>query len=91
MICSVFSIHRSVLYNKSKILEKDEILLKEIKDTLKQHPYYGYPRISLELWINKKRIYRVMQNNWLSAKQRKKRKFIKNNDVWFKFWRNLFL
>ena len=83
MICSVFGIHRSVLYNKSKIAEKDEVLLKKIKDTLKNHPYYWYPRISLELWINKKRIHRIMKNNWLSAKQRKRKKFIKSNDIWF--------
>ena len=70
LICSVFGIHRSVLYNKSKMTKKDWILLQKIKDTLKIHPYYWYPRISLELWINKKCIYRIMQNNWLSAKQR---------------------
>ena len=63
MICSAFGIHRSVLYNKSKLAVKDSILLWKIRDVLKEHPYYGYPRISLELWINKSSIYRVMQNN----------------------------
>jgi len=63
--------------------EKDSVLLQKIKDVLKIHPYYGYPRISMQLWINKNKTYRIMQNNWLSAKQRKKRKFIKTNDIWF--------
>jgi len=35
VICSVFGIHRSVLYNKSKLKEKDDVLLQKIKDTLK--------------------------------------------------------
>jgi len=40
VICSVFSNHRSVLYNKSKLKEKDDILLQKINDTLKTHQYY---------------------------------------------------
>lgn len=54
-------ISRQALYYQHKKPAKDELVKKEIKKVLANHPAYGHKRIAMELKMNKKKIRRVMK------------------------------
>lgn len=74
-----FGIARSTLYRRSKQAEKDKLLLEQILQIMREHPYYGKPRIALEMGRNIKLVRRIMRKYGLKAKKRKRR-FRKPND-----------
>lgn len=59
----------------------DEALKTDIKKVMKDNPGYGHKRVALELKLNKKRILRVMKKFHLMPKRRKRKKFIKPDDL----------
>ena len=67
-------ISRASLYYVSKQLPKDWELKSRIETVLQGHPSYGYPRVAIELGINKKRAQRVMRLFGMKAFRRRGRK-----------------
>lgn len=61
LVAEELSVARSSLYYRKKIPERDQVILAEIKETLKLYPSYGYRRLSLHLKRNKKQVQRVMR------------------------------
>ncbi len=59
-LAKALEIHRSLLYYRHKMQERDWRLKQEIEQVLRQFPSYGHKRIALKLKVNKKRILRVM-------------------------------
>lgn len=73
-LAAAFGISRASLYYVSKQLPKDWELKTKIEAVLQEHPSYGYPRVALELSINKKRAQRVMRLFGMKAFRRRGRK-----------------
>jgi transposase InsO family protein len=76
----LLGLSRSRIYFKSKIKERDDAFLIEIKAAMRENPAYGSPRISIALTANHKRVERVMKNNKLKALRRRQKHF-KPDDV----------
>ena len=59
-----------------KIIARNDVLLKHIRDIKFNHPFWGYRRVwayltyHLHIPIDRKRVYRVMQVNHLLIKDR---------------------
>ena len=78
-ICDAFEVSRNSYYyhkNKAERDDKDDDerftefnqrVLKEIKEVKRNHPYYGYRRVTarvnakLDVRVNRKRVYRLMK------------------------------
>lgn len=73
-LAASLGISRASLYYISKQLPKDWQLKTQIESVLREHPSYGYPRVALELRINKKRAQRVMRFFGMKAYRRRGRK-----------------
>lgn len=54
---------------------KDKILIEQIKEVHKVHKAYGYPRVAMDLKINKKRTQRVMAKYDIRPPRRRVKKF----------------
>lgn len=65
---------------KSKINERDEKILLQIKQVMSENPSYGHRRIALALKLNKKRILRVMKKHNLKPYRRRTNKPRKLHD-----------
>ena len=71
--CELVNISRSGYYYQSKQQAgQDGLLMNEIQDIWLAHPYYGYRRITRQLRkagydVNRKRVYRLMQQMQLQA------------------------
>src|SRR2546427_1441828 len=61
-------IARSTLYRTPQRSEKDKALLLRILTIMEEHPYYGQPRIALEMGRNIKLVRRVMRKYGLKSK-----------------------
>lgn len=66
--------HKNIYY-KSKMEAKDQLLIEQIKEVHKIHKSYGYPRIAMDLKINKKRTQRVMAKYNIRPPRRRVKKF----------------
>lgn len=66
---------------KTKINERDKILLPVIKQVMSENPSYGHRRIAIALKVNKKRILRIMKKFNLKPAKRRPRRPIKSNDL----------
>lgn len=80
----ILGVSRSRFYYQPKLPAKDDALKKVVELVLRDHPGYGYRRITLELRrrgqrINEKRVLRVMKKYnlwppvWLSGKPKRRR------------------
>ena len=74
-------VSRGMLYYQYKKPAEDEKIKDEIAKVLNSHPAYGHKRIALELKLNRKRIRRVMKKFHLMPKKRRKKKFVKPDDL----------
>ena len=74
-------ISRGMLYYKHKIPITDEALKEKIGKVLRDNPSYGHKRIALELGLNRKRILRVMKKFHLMPAKRRRKKFVKVDDL----------
>lgn len=72
-IAKHFGIARSTLYRPSKQSEKDKLYLEQILEIMREHPYYGKPRIALQMGRNIKLVRRIMQKYGLKPKKRRRR------------------
>lgn len=78
-ICEALGLNRSSYYYKLQDKKSfgDEEIVKRIKAILEKHPYWGYPRVTNWLKrregvnINKKKTYRLMQENDLLNKNKR--------------------
>ncbi len=68
---------RSTLYYRKKRPEYDWTLKCSIEETLRQHPSYGYRRLSLHLRVNTKRVRRVMRTFGIKPYRRRGKKWRK--------------
>lgn len=73
-LAASLGISRASLYYVSKQLSKDWELKTKIESVLEKHPSYGYPRVAIELGINKKRAHRIMRLFGIKAYRRRGRK-----------------
>jgi len=73
-LAAALHISRASLYYVSKQFPKDWELKSKIESVLKNHPSYGYPRVALELHVNKKRAQRVMRLFGIKAFRRRGKK-----------------
>lgn len=71
---------RAQIYYRSKIKDRDDKFLVEIKRIMQANPAYGSPRIAIALGVNHKRIERIMKANQIKA-FRRRRKCFKPNDI----------
>ncbi len=67
-------ISRASLYYVSKQLPKDWALRERIEQVMTDHQDFGYPMISDELHVNRKRVYRVMRLFGMKAHRRRGKK-----------------
>lgn len=71
--CELLGVNRSSVYYVKKAAEMDDVdLLNAIRDVWERYPFYGYRRItqalrSEGLWVNRKRVQRVMQLGGIHA------------------------
>lgn len=71
----VLGISRSSLFYHPRMPEHDWALKVRLEETLRQHPSYGYRRLSLHLSINSKRVRRVMKRYGIKAYRRRGRRW----------------
>jgi putative transposase len=74
-------VSRGMLYYKHKKPTEDKALKREIETVLVHHPAYGHKRIALELSLNRKRVLRVMKKFHLMPTKRRRKRFVKPNDL----------
>ena len=74
-------VYRGFLYYKPKKPEKDWTLKCQIEATLRIHPSYGSPRLTLALKRNHKAIERVMQMFGIKAYRRRGKKYRKTKKI----------
>lgn len=74
-------VSRGMLYYKHKKPIEDERIRDEITKVLDNHPAYGHRRVALELDLNKKRIRRIMRKFHLIPVKRRKKRFVKPDDL----------
>lgn len=72
--------HKNIYY-KSKMAEKDQLLIEQIKIVHKIHKAYGYPRVAMDLKINKKRTQRVMAKYNIRPPRRRTKKISLTHSV----------
>lgn len=74
--------------------QKDEVILKEIEDIIREFAGYGYRRVTKELGqrcliVNHKRVLRIMKQNNLTVKRKRKFKVTTNSNHQFRIYPNL--
>lgn len=74
-------VSRGSLYYTRKLPERDWRIKCEIEETLREHPSYGSPRLSLSLKRNHKQIERVMQLFGIKAYRRRGRRWRKAKPI----------
>lgn len=74
-------VSRGMLYYEHKRPIADEALKEDILRVMEAHPSYGHKRIAMELKINKKRVRRVMKKFHLMPKKRRRKDFVKPDDL----------
>ena len=74
-------VSRGMLYYRHRKPAEDENLKEEILKVLSKHPAYGHKRIALELSLNRKRIRRIMKKFHLMPTKRRRKKFVKQQDI----------
>lgn len=60
------NINTKNLHYQAKLESKDQTVKKQIEDTFINHPAYGHRRLALELFMNKKKIRRIMRKYGLT-------------------------
>ena len=90
-LAKALGIHRSLLYYRHKMQEKDFLLKQEIEKVLCQFPSYGHKRIALKLKANKKRILRVMHIFGIKPYRRRGKKWHKSKKKELEPYPNLLL
>lgn len=73
----VLGISRSTLFYRRKMPEHDWALKCTLEETLREHPGYGYRRLTRHLRINSKRVRRVMKLYGIKAYRRRGRRWRK--------------
>lgn len=81
LLAKRLGICRATLYYESRINARDKEVREQIEETLASNPYYGHKRIAIALDMNKKRILRVMKKYGLTPLRRKKKGFVKIDDL----------
>src|SRR3989344_256550 len=80
-LAAKLGISRGMLYYKHTKPAEDEKLKVEIEKVLVHHPAYGHRRIAMELSLNRKRVRRIMKKFHLMPKKRRKKRFVKPDDL----------
>ena len=90
-LAKALGVHRSLLYYRHRMQEKDWRIKQEIEKVLRENPSYGHKRIALKLKLNKKRILRVMHLFGIKPYRRRGKKWRKSKKKELEPYPNLLL
>lgn len=82
LVSELFKTSRSLLYYKSRIDKKDELIKEEFKLIHEDNLYYGHRRLAWSMNFSFKKAIRLMKKFDIKAKVRLCKKFIKPGDIW---------
>lgn len=97
-ICQACGVSVNAFYHymrgKEMNKQKDEVILTEIEEIIREFAGYGYRRVTKELGnrkvkVNHKRVLRIMKENNLTVKRRRKFKVTTNSNHQFRIYPNL--
>ena len=74
LVAKILGICRQAVYYSPSQIQKDQVLVQQIKDAHLDHPAYGHRRMAIHLQVNHKRTERIIKKYNLKPPRGKRRK-----------------